>query len=119
MIDKDLLKGVVFSAFSPIYDPATVEYWGIATTRNPSTGVYDPIKESETECLLQRDNCTERQTREPGYSAKDSRFLMLQEGVERPSMGDFLVYGASRYKVQTVDSDPLETYWDIRASLMT
>jgi hypothetical protein len=66
-------------------------------------------------CKVQVDRCTEAMRREPGYTARDVRLIVLQQGVTMDLDTDcrVTVKGVT-YDIGSVDVDPARSYWDCR-----
>ena len=76
--------------------------------------------EADTPIKGQVDTCTEAQKREDGYTDRDARLLVLQVGptgvtISRPNTDAKVTLAGTKWLLQSVTSDPANTYWDLRA----
>lgn len=106
------LSGVFGAAFGPIYGDATLRRITITHaddgTRSRSV--------STAAVKAQQDELSEAARVAAGYTAKESRFLVLQSGAGvMPRTDDELVYGGATYAVKAVTADPASTHWVVRA----
>lgn len=84
MLVGDFVKNLFGAAFSGMYELATLRVYAMSEDRNPETGTF-PMSLLSTESVrVQHDACTEDQKAQDGYSAKDIRLIMLQQGVRTP-----------------------------------
>lgn len=108
---SDMIKTVL----SGIYDDAVLNQYRKSATRDPNTGNYERELVAPLDVKVQKDFCTMRQMQETGYTPHDVRFLVLTGAFTMSTLHE-LVYEGDTYQIESADSDPLKTHWDVRAS---
>ena len=145
MLATDRIAGIMRRALGPLYEDAILQAYTQDDTRDPARGTFLWIFAASVSVKVQRDDCTEAQRGQDGYTAKDVRFLVLQHGVAEaiiategggqvltedgglllvensavhPNTDYRVIYRNAEYRVMSVSEDPARSYWDFRARLM-
>lgn len=107
------LKAVFGGAFGSIMLPGTL----YRPTRTDSAGGTPTVTWTAFRCRGQVDAVTEAMRTEAGYTDRDVRIILLQEGLTVTPTTDFeAAIGGRRWKVASVDSDPASTHWIMRGT---
>lgn len=113
------LQAVFGAAFSPIYLAGTLHRATRTESDNGDVTVAFTGDEGQppgTPIRYQPDKITEAMRRAEGFTDKDAAFIILQSGVSpAPTTADELTAGG-RWAVKSVDADPANTHWVVRAS---
>jgi len=117
LFDTTALQATVYNALSPLYSDAVIELW--RPERDPDSNTMGKVFDTEADCKVQKDSCSQAQRREVGYSVTDVRFLILQYGLALAINDDSrLRFGGETYSIMSVSEDPPRSYWDVRARVM-
>lgn len=113
------LAAIFGSAFSGVYLDGAISSPGVRNDTDEGLIRYtDPTSQDVS---YQEERVTEAMRRDPRYTDKDARVLVLQIGrggpVPRPTSGQTLTdKNAARWTVVEVGSDPANTYWDLHTT---
>lgn len=99
--------------FAPIYLDGTLHK--VVRTENDAGG--GAVADIDYPIKGMIDLCTEGMRREPGYTASDVQIIILQTdfGAE-PTTDDALTLRGQRWAVASVEQDPVQAGWVIRAT---
>lgn len=114
MMSLDDVQRLFGTVLGTIYMDASLVVFSRSGVRDPVSGEF-PKQPVPNDVKVQKDECTNRQMSEAGYSAKDVRFMVLQSGVGVvPDTDAELHVKGTRYMVMSVSEDPYRVYWDLR-----
>lgn len=113
----NLLNGAISKtfakAFAGIYLPATLHR---RTLIDDGEGGYTTTT-TDYPCRAQIDAVTEAMRQEPGYDFTDRRILILADTLEVvPDTDCEISVRAERFGIQSVNSDPALSYFEVRGS---
>lgn len=106
------LTAVFGAAFNGIYLPGTLH----RQTRTEADNGDVSVLWSDSPIRYQPDRITQAMRQAEGYTDKDAAFLILQAGVAQEPTTDDEFTAGGRWAVKSVDADPANTHWIIRAS---
>lgn len=107
------LSAVFTRAFAGIYLPATLHSRAVADDGEGSlTAVW-----TDYPCRAQIDSMTEAMRAQAGYADTDKRILVLAGTLSiKPDTDCAITVKGERFNVASINSDPAESYWEIRGS---
>lgn len=106
------LQAVFGAAFAPIYLAGTLH----RASRTEADNGDVTVTWTDAPIRYQPDKITEAMRRAEGFTDKDAAFIILQSGVSpAPTTADEITAGG-RWAVKSVDADPANTHWVVRAS---
>jgi len=95
-----------------LYRPTSAEDDGMGGGEDPTLGDAEAVK-------VQMEAATDAMRETEGYESTDVRFLMLAQGVDKPTSDCELEFGGIRYGIRTpVGRDPCGAYWDIHGRVI-
>jgi hypothetical protein len=108
----DTMNGVFNAIFGPIYDDGYLK----RATYSLNQELRDRYPNGEP-VKLQKDNCTEAQRGQNGYSDRDVRFIMLSDDLDgAPTTDDVIEYKGTDWSIRDAVEDATGSHWTIRAS---
>lgn len=113
-----LLDGEIAELFGDVFGGIYLDGTLIRMTRaeDPASAGNIIQAPSSQSCKVQRDDCTERQKLEQGYSARDVRLLVLAASIDgMVTNGDRIELGDDTWTIgPTVMRDPAGSYFECR-----
>jgi hypothetical protein len=111
------LQSIFGAAFGGIYSDGTL--YVIERVENEDGG-FTPYERRKA-IKGQVDACTEAMRQQAGYTERDARLMVLQIDqhacpVARPTTDAQITLGGTRWAVGSVEADPANTHWIIRAT---
>lgn len=109
------IRSLFGSVFGGIYDDGTLTR---VSQTSDGVGGLTPSTATPVAVKVQVDACTEVQKLEDGWSQKDVRLLVLQDGVSpKPKNGDRIVAKSITYTLgPIVTEDPASSYAECRGA---
>lgn len=105
------LQAVFGAAFGTIYLSGTLH----RQTRTEGYNGDVSVTWADSPIRYQPDRITEAMRQAEGFTDKDAAFIILQAGVAEPNTDDEFT-ASGRWAIKSVDADPANTHWIIRAS---
>jgi hypothetical protein len=105
------LQAVFGAAFGVIYLPGEIH----RAVRDEADNGDVSVCWAHSPMRYQPDRITEAMRQADGFTDKDAAFLILQAGVDEPDT-DCEMTAGGRWAIKSVDADPANTHWIIRAS---
>ena len=113
-----LLSGGIAGAFAQAFGAFYLDGTLIRVTKARGAGGDLTSTTTEDQIKGQVDACTEAMRREEGFTDRDVRLIVLQVGpsgaITRPNTDCKVSLGGDTSAIQSVGSDPANSYWEMR-----
>lgn len=110
-----LLNGGLQSVFGAAFGGLYLEGEIHRVTRTEAGNGDVTVAWADSPIRFQPDRITEAMRRADGFTDRDAAFLIIQAGVE-PFDTDAEATMGGRWAIKSVDADPANTHWVVRAS---
>ncbi len=107
------LAGVFAAALGPIYLDGTLHR---ATVTDDGAG-GGSVSFSDTPVKAQLDAATQAMREAQGYTDTDQRILVLASGIGEITTDDEITVDGRRWSIASVQTDPVQAYFDLRGRL--